>query len=302
MSFHVTMSFVKQFEATVRLLSQQKGTKLSDAVMQKPITGEEFFVEQLGATAPVELKDRHGDSPIVSTPHHRRRGTVKDFVWGDMIDKEDEVRMLIDPASSYVRNASYGMGRTKDDVIIGAFDTTARVGKDGTTTRALPDKQKIATDEITESTHTGLTWEKLLLARTIMEDNDVDLDDPENQLFILCTPHDVEALLHQTEVKSADYNTVKALVQGTVDSYMGFTFKRLSRNRVLTDANDDRRVIAWAKSGMVMGIGADVETNIAKRSDKNFNWYAHMKMTIGAARLEEEKVVQILCRPDTYPS
>ena len=301
MSFQVTMSFVKQFEATVRLLSQQKGTKLSDAVMQKPITGEEFFVEQLGATNPVELKDRHGDSPIVSTPHHRRRGTIKDFVWGDMIDKEDEVRMLIDPASSYVRNASYGMGRTKDDVIIGALDTVARTGKDGTTTKSLPDDQKIAVDDPTSS-DSGLTWEKLLLARTILENNDVDLDDPENQLYLLCTPYDVEALLHQTEVKSADYNTVKALVQGTVDTYMGFKFKRLSKNRILTDSNDDRRVIAWAKSGMVMGIGADVETNITKRADKNFNWYAHMKMTIGAARLEEEKVVQILCKPETYPS
>ena len=296
MSFHVPVSFVKQFSANVTLLSQQRGTKLSDAVMQKPINGEEFFVDQIGATAPVQLKDRHGDSPIVSTPHMRRRGTISDWVWGDMIDKEDKIRMLIDPESDYVLNASYGMGRTKDDVIISAFDTTAMTGKAGTTAKTLPDSQKIATDLVTSGTHTSLTVPKLLEARRILANNDVDLDDPFNKLYILCSPNEIAKLLNESEVKSIDYNTVKALARGEINSYMGFEFKVLSTKRVLMASNGlDRRCIAWAKSGMVMGVGADVEANVAKRSDKNFNWYAHLKMTIGAARLEEEKVVQILC-------
>ena len=294
---NITTAFVKQFGENVKLLSQQRGTKLSDCVENEMVIGEEWFTDQIGSVSPVPVKDRHSDSPILSTPHMRRRGTIEDFVWGDMIDKEDKVRMLIDPESKYVLNASYGMGRTKDDVIISAFDGVAYTGKKGTTPKALPSSQKIDTDFVASGTHTGLTYEKILNARTIIEDNDVDTDDPMNELFLLCSPLDIQNLLKQTEIKSADYNTVKALAQGTIDQYMGFTFKKLSSKRILKSSDGlDRRCIAWAKSGMAMGVANEVEANVSKRADKNYNWYAHLKMTVGAVRLEEEKVVQVNCR------
>lgn len=295
MSFLVTEAFVKQFSANVTLLSQQKGSKLSDAVYSQTVYGEEFFVDQIAPTAAVKLKDRHGDSPIISTPHMRRRGTIEDWVWGDMIDKEDKVRMLQDPESQYVINAAYAMGRVKDDTIIAALDTVAYTGKSGTVAKTLPSSQKVAVDVEDGSNNTNLTYEKLLQAKTIIEDNDVDLDDPMNELFIACTPYQIQSLLWQTEVKSIDYNTVKALAEGLNDTYMGIRFKRLSTKRIPVDNSGLRRVCVWAKSGMKLGIGADVETNVDKRADKNFNWYAHAKMTIGAARLDEDKVVQILC-------
>jgi hypothetical protein len=291
MSFQITEAFVKQFSANVHLLSQQKGSRLADAVMCQIVRGEEFFIDQIGATYAEKLKDRHGDSPIISTPHSRRRGTINDWVWGDMIDKEDRVRTLQDPNSQYVINASYAMGRVKDSVIISCLDATALTGKSGTVSKTLPSTQKVPVGSPT----TNLTYEKILQAKTILEDNDVDLEDPMNKPYILCTPYNVMSLLKQTEIKSIDYNTVKALAEGTIHNYMGLEFKVLSRKRVLDDSNGYRRVIVWAKSGVCLGVGADVETNVTKRADKNFNWYAHAKQSIGSARLEEEKVVQILC-------
>jgi hypothetical protein len=74
---------------------------------------------------------------------------------------------------------------------------------------------------------------------------------------------------------------------------MGFKFKRLER--LLVDANAYRRVIAWTRSGLKLGIGQDVKADIAPRPDKRFSMYAYFCMSIGATRMQEKKVVEIKC-------
>jgi len=42
-------------------------------------------------------------------------------------------------------------------------------------------------------------------------------------------------------------------------------------------------------------INPDVTTEITKRADKGFNWYAYVKQSLGSVRMEEEKVIAIPC-------
>ena len=62
---------------------------------------------------------RHGQ-PQVNTPHSRRRVSLSDFEWADLIDDLDS-RMLVDPTSSYAKAAAAAMNRTIDDQIIAAL-------------------------------------------------------------------------------------------------------------------------------------------------------------------------------------
>ncbi len=85
-----------------------------------------------------------------------------DYEYADLIDKQDQVRTLIDPTSSYAQAAAFALGRSMDDEIISAVSGNAFSGETGSTTVALPSAQKI-----TESGTDGLTLAKLRSAKEI---------------------------------------------------------------------------------------------------------------------------------------
>jgi len=285
-SLEITTAFVDQFKANVSMLSQQKGSRLSGLVMNEPITGRSGYVEQIGPTATVTRTSRHGDSPLVSTPHDRRRIFLEDEEWGDLIDKADRVRTLIDPTNPYAVNAGWAFGRAKDDKIITAFDAAALTGENGTTSTAYD----TANDIGSASSNDGLTLAKLISAKSLFGTYDID---PDEQLNLAVSQKQIDDLLAITEIKSADFNHVKALVEGKVDTYMGFKFVRTQR--LPKSSTDVRRCFAWVKSGMALGVGMEPAARIAERPDKSFSTYVYMSMCLGASRLEEKKVVRIFC-------
>lgn len=116
MSTQITTSFVEQYSSNVTMLSQQMGSKLRGAVDVETVRGKNAFFDQIGATAASVRSSRHGNTPQVNTPHARRRVSLADYEWADLIDDQDKVRMLIDPTSSYAKAAAAAMNRSIDDV------------------------------------------------------------------------------------------------------------------------------------------------------------------------------------------
>lgn len=283
MSTQVTTAFVQQFSSNIQLLSQQMGSLLRGSVDSETVTGEKAFFDQVGKAAAVQRTSRHGDTPIMDTPHSRRMVTLADYEWADLIDDQDKVRMLADPTSSYARAAAAAMGRQIDDVVIAAANDTAYTGKTGSTSTALPSGQKIV------HASGGLTIAKLVSAKKILDEATID---PSIPRYIAVSPEQIEDLLNNTTVTSSDYNTVKALVQGDIDTYVGFKFITTTR---LTDDGTSRLCLAWAEDGLKLAVGKDVNAQISERADKSYSTQVYYCMSIGATRMEEEKVVQIAC-------
>jgi hypothetical protein len=269
------------------LLLQQRGSKLRDCVTVGSYTGKAAkAVEQIGAVTAQARTSRHADTPLISTPHDARWVFPSDYEWADMIDDQDKLRMLIDPTSPYAMNGAYALGRAMDDLIISAALGTAMTGENGSTSTAFA----TATQQIAVG-GTGLTVAKLRQARRILMTNEVDvMADP---LYIAVTAVQLDELLGTTEVTSSDYNTVKTLVSGEIDTFLGFKF--IQCERLGTDGSGDRRCIAWAKSGLHLGMWNDINTKISERADKSYATQVYVKGTFGATRTEEKKVVEIIC-------
>jgi len=288
MSNQITTAFVQQYGSNVQMLSQQMGSRLREAVDVETITGKNAYFEQIGSVAAQVRTSRHASTPQIDTPHSRRRVSLADYEWADLIDDADKVRMLIDPTSSYAKAAANAMGRSMDDVIITALGGTAYSGETGGTSVALPSTQKFATSNQSD----GLTIAKLLDAKKKMDLADVD---PSIARYVVCGATQISDLLNTTEVKSSDFNTVKALAQGQIDSFLGFKF--IMSNRLSFDASntDDRLVFAFTKDAIKLAIGKDVTARISERDDKSYSTQVYYCMSVGATRMEEEKVVQIPC-------
>jgi hypothetical protein len=287
MSIEITVAFVQQYTDNVIMLSQQKGSLLRDTVQfDGNVVGKYKFFERIGATSAVKKTNRHGDTPLVNTPHSRRRATLVPYEWADLVDEPDQHRLLIKPESKYAQNAAWAMGRAMDDEIIGAFYGTSYAGEDGSISVTFPAAMSIAQGSV------SLTVAKLRAAKLLLEKGDVDPDEPR---FICASPSSIDNLLSDSTVTSSDYNTVKALVQGEIDTFVGFKFIKSNRLPLDTVAATYRAAYAWTKGGVGLGVAQDVKTRITERADKSYSIQVYLSQDIGATRVEEAKVVQIPC-------
>jgi len=284
MSSQITTAFVNQYSSNIQMLSQQMGSLLRGAVDVESVSAEKAFFDQVGSAAAVLRTTRHADTPLIDTPHSRRMVTMSDYEYADLIDDQDKVRLLVDPTSTYARAAAAAMGRAMDDVIIAAAIGTAKTGKDGSTSTALPSGQKVVHGSA------SLTIAKLLSAKEILDEGSVD---PSIPRYIVCAPKQITSLLGTTQVTSSDFNTVKALAQGQMDTFSGFKF--IVSNRLTTDGDGNRAVIAFAGDGLKLAMGKEPTARIDERSDKSYATQVYYCQTIGATRMEEAKVVEIAC-------
>ncbi len=288
MSVNITNAFVEQYSSNVTMLSQQMGSKLRGAVDVETVRGKNAFFDQIGATAAVARTTRHGDTPRVDTPHSRRRVSLGDFEWADLIDDLDKVRMLNDPTSNYAKAAAAAMNRTIDDQIIAALGGSADTGAAGGTPVALPSTSKFATAQQTD----GLTIAKLLETKFFFDNGDVD---PSVKRYFVCGPKQIQDLLATTEIKSSDFNTVKALAQGDINSFLGFEFIMSTRLAFDNTNTDDRLCFGFTQDAVKLAIGAEPKAKITERDDKSYATQVYYSMALGATRMQETHVFQVPC-------
>lgn len=286
MSFTIEQSFVTQFSNSVHMLSEQKMARLLSTVMVEQMSGEAKAFERIGNgdDLPNDVTTRHGDTPLNDIPHSRRWVYPKTFDYANLLDHKDQVKLLIDPKGPYVTRHAGVMGRRMDDTIIAALGGAATQGKNAETTVALPANQKIAVGGV------GLTVEKLRQAKVILDEQDV----PEDQeRFLIYNPKQMDDLLGDDRLTSSDFNTVKALVRGEINSYMGFTF--VKSNRLKVDGSGDRLLYAYLRSGVKMGVNQSPMSKATERPDKRYSWQLYTWGEWDAVRMEDELVVEIAC-------
>jgi hypothetical protein len=299
MSVQITTAFVEQYKANVYHLTQQKGSKLRRAVRVETLTGKKGYFDQLGSTAAQLRTSRHADTPRVDTPHSRRSVSTVSYDWADLVDNEDQVRMLIDPTSMYAEAAAMAMGRAMDDAIIAAATGTAYTGVDGTTSTSYDSNMTVGVQVVwpgVTAADSGLNVAKILEAAKLLGQNDVDMDE---EKYLILNARQVKSLLMDTKISSHDYNVIKPLVEGQVSRFGGFTM--IPCNRIGVDGNSDDKVLFWAKGGMLLGMGKDISTRMSERPDKNYAMQVFASMDIGATRMEEVRVGYIECDPSTGP-
>lgn len=296
MSFTITENMVMQFSNNFRVLYQQQQARLRPwCQIEAGIVGQSKSVERMGKAEAYDITSRHSDTKFVEVPHSRRWIDLVDKGWAELIDKLDKVRLLADPTNGYAKLAMAALNRQIDDAILNAARGNARTNVG---LSVLPSTQKIAVGG-----H-NLTLAKLLTAKEILDSNEVDDDasmamdgqSPNEQTarVIVVNAKMLTNLYGTTEIKSVDYNSVKALAQGQIDTFLGFKFVR--SERVAKDATATTGyAVAWSRSCVALGIGQEINTSVDKRPDKNNAWQVFADMSIGATRLEDEGVVEIAC-------
>jgi hypothetical protein len=299
MSTQITTAFVEQYKANVYHLLQQKGSKLRKCCRVESVTGKSAFYEQLGAATATVRSSRHSNTPQTDTPHSRRRVTLVDYEVGDLIDDQDQIRMLIDPTSMYAEAQAMALGRSLDAAIITAATAAASTGVDGSTSTAYDTNMTVDVQVVwpgVTAADTGLNVAKLITAKERLGANNVD---PDEEAYLILNARQISSLLKDTHISSADYNIVRPLVEGKVAMFMGFTM--IPTQLIGVDSNSDDKVLYWAKGGMLVGMGKDINSRIGERADKSYATQVYSTASFGATRMEEARVGYIECDPSAGP-
>ncbi len=286
MSIEVNKAFVQQFSSNLFMLAQQRGSKLAGLVSRQDVIGKSALFERLGATSASIRTRRHADTPLTDTPHSTRRVILNDYDWADLIDKQDEVRMLIDPKGSYAVSGAYALGRSLDDIIIDAADGNAlSVDSDDANSNVAVAH---TVDEDFNTANSDIIVEKVIEAKRIMMSNEVQ---PDEDTFFVLDSTSLHNLLQETEVGSIDFNSVKALVRGEPGTFMGFNFIHSER---LNDSSESfKNCLAFVRSSIGLAMAKDISVKIDERIDKGYATQVYACMTAGAVRIHEDGMIVV---------
>ena len=213
------------------------------------------------------------------------------------LDEDDAEYLgeLVVPTGRWVRDHVSAYHRLIDEVVTDAAVGTALTGEAGTTSTTFA--SELSGNQIAAG-GTGLTVAKLRSANQILSESDLEgaelMGDGQpnaSQRIVVCTAEQIDNLLGDTQVTSADYNTVRALANGTVDTFMGFTFRRYEG---LDKASTTRTCMAWVKGAVVASKGS-ISTKIDLIPTESHKTQIRSTCRLGALALHREGIVQIDC-------
>ena len=304
MSQQIDTAYVDAYKSDIKVKFQQMTSRLRPFCQVETLAAEDTFMDRIGTVDPVEITSRHGDTPYIETPHDRRKISFRTFVWSDLIDKVDKLRMLADPSSPYSVNAIAGLQRRMDDVVIEAALGTAYTGKDGNV--AVSSGWPVVAFDYTETIDATVTITpfarnlnlgKLRRVKELLETAEaVSGENGERDLVVACHSSQLMSLLADARATSTDYAEVRALVHGEIKSYMGFKFVRTQRLKLKAGNVNVRRCVAFVSGSAIgLGLAEDPFVRVSELPAKNYSTQVYVRGSYGATRMWEEQVVEIEC-------
>lgn len=275
--------WIKTYSDNVRLVAQQKESRIRPYVHEEEMEGEVHFMDSYGMAEMVPLQSRLQSTPHTPIPHERRMVGANPYVFNEFVDPADIRRILTDPSRRYTQVAAAGASRQIDDILIAAFEAAVYIGKEGAGGTAVFD-----TGNVVAAATAGLTVAKLNTAARILDENEVEDEDR----TIVVTPKGLESLRNEEKATSADYNTVRALVDGVIDTFLGFKFVKCNRPD-LRPSTTSHYAYFFHKQGMGLAVAQEPTARVDQRPDLNYATQVWLGLDMGAVRLEEARVGRI---------
>lgn len=282
------------------LARQEKSMLYSRVYVKTDFTGKSFYQDQIGSWSMSAKTTTNSATPQNDPNLSRTRIDIATYNDARIFDRSVQLQTFSDPMSVVSVSLQSSVGVQIDKVIYAALGATALRGETGGTSVVLPDTQKIAvnydgelsTGQSPTRANTGLTVAKIRHASAMMNAKGV----PTYDRTFVASATGLEQLLANTKVTSSDYNTVKALVSGDLDTFVGFKFVFLPDGIVTVDSSTHvAKYYAFQKTGICFAMLEELFMRVSERDDKSYSKQVYYEISCGAARLEEAKVVEVSC-------
>ena len=278
MSKHLSSAAVTEFDSMVKHLFQAGGRVPNDACQYRSgVVGDTYKFRTMGKGL-ANQKASQADVTPMDITHTLVTCTLENWNAPEFTDIFDQAEVNFDEKTQLAKSIAMAMQRRKDQLFIDALD-------------AATPTATIATS--VGGTDTGLNVAKLRAAGEELDNNGVG----EEGRYIIANTRSKWTLLGETEATSSDYNSVKALANGDIDTFAGFKFIWIPDNAeggITESAGDVYASYAFHRDAMGMAVGIDMRTEINYIAQKT-SWLTNGIFKCGAVAIDETGIVQINC-------
>lgn len=278
MSVSLSNAFVTLFDAEVKQAYQGKAQLVGAVRQRRGVEGSTVKFPKVGSGVATPRIPQTDVTPL-NVGFGTVTCTLQDWNAAEYSDIFSQAKVNFDERQELVQVVANAMGRRQDQIIIDALTASS-------TSLTVANSVGGAT--------TNLNVAKLREAKRLLDKNNVDPTDR----HIVIHANGLASLLSETAVTSSDFNTVKALVQGDINTFLGFQFHVLgdrSEGGLAIDGSLDRTCWAFHKMAIGYGEGIGMRTEINYIAEKT-SWLVNEVFSAGAVAIDAAGIVQITCR------
>lgn len=286
MSHYLPATAATKFQAEVHhAFTDGQNAVLRNTVRTKDVKGAKSTVFNImGRGVAQERTNFQTPIPLMNVDHNPLTVTVSNWTASEMTDIFLDNQWMGNERMELAKTVAGAMHRREDQLIINALAAAAADAG------SFPSANTIATTVGGAGTNFNLA--KLQAIAKVFDANGV----PESDRHIALHPNNLHAMLAQTQVSSADYANVKALVNGDLDSYYGFKFHKIGDRAEggLPLAGGIRSVFAWQKQAVGLAMNMEPKTTV----DWDATYGAHRTtgfLSAGAGVIDNLGVVHVQC-------
>jgi len=275
MAVAISNAFVQMFDAEVKQAYQGARALAGLTRERTNVEGNQVKFPKIGkGTATVRVPQT--DVTPLNVSYSQVTASMSDYIAAEYSDIFSQQKVNFDERRELVEVVSGAIGRRMDQLVLDALNASSTSLTVATTIGGAG---------------TNMNIEKLIEAKKLLDANNV----PSEGRCMIIHANNLAGMLGETEITSADFATVKALVSGEVDTFMGFKFITLGdRDEGGLPKPSTRTCFAFHKDAVGMGIGMNQKSEINYVPEKT-SFLVSSMFSAGAVAIDDEGIVKISC-------
>lgn len=274
----VSNAFVQLFDAEVKQAYQASRALAGLTRERNNVEGSSIKFPKIGVGS-ATLRVPQTDVTPMNVSYSQVTCTLQDWNAAEYSDIFHQAKINFDERRELVQVVSNAIGRRMDQLVLDALS--------GSSTSLTVSNDIGGTDS-------GLNVAKLRRAKALMDKGNV----PAEGRTMIIHANGLEALLGETAITSADYNSVKALTSGEVNTFLGFKFVTIgdrSEGGLAIDGSLDRTCFAFHRDAIGFAVGMAMKSEINYIPEKT-SYLVNGMFSAGAINIDDGGIVKITTR------
>jgi hypothetical protein len=275
MAINVSTAFVDLFDSEVKQAYQAESVLRGTMRTRTGVAGNTVKFPTIGKGV-ATLRVPQTDVTPLNVTYGQVTATMEDYIAAEYSDIFQQSHINFDERSELVQVVSKSIARRMDQIMIDALNAAT-----GTTA--------VATS--IGGAATNMNIEKLRATAKAMNEKNV----PSEGRNLLMHASQLDSLLGETEITSQDFASVKALVQGEINTFMGFNILTVGdRDEGGIPKPSTRTCFAWHKDAMGYAESMAQKTEVNYIPEKT-SFLVSSMFSAGSVSIDGAGIVKISC-------
>lgn len=281
MSTGLSTAFIQLFDAEVKQAYQGSAVLNNVCRMRTGVVGSTANFPNVGK-GQATVRTPQTDVTPLNTSFGTTSVSLTDYNASEYSDIFNQQKVNFDERRELAQVVGNAIGRRQDQVIIDALSSASAGSTVANTVRT------------SGSGASDLDVAKILAGKKALDAKNV----PPTDRHLIIHANNLSNLLTDERAVSADYQQLKALVAGQINTFLGFTVHMIGdrdEGGLAIDGSSDRICYAFHKMAVACAVGIAPKTEVNYIPEKT-SFLVTSMLSMGASVIDTDGLVDITCR------